>query len=155
KHHGDRQRAPAHTIVSAIMILLVYQGYSLSIAGVAAPWIAKTFALNQAELARLFALMSLSAVGVLIIARMADRVGRRRILLLSLSTTPLCALGAAIAPTSTLFAFFEIAISALLGGSVSSAIVLLAEELPVNQRARGQALAAFASAIGGVLSYVL
>src|SRR5262249_15808432 len=72
------------------------------------------------------------------------------IILLSLSTTPLCALGAAIAPTSTLFAFFEIAISALLGGSVSSAIVLLAEELPVNQRARGQALAAFASAIGGV-----
>jgi MFS family permease len=45
--------------------------------------------------------------------------------------------------------------SALLGGSVSSAIVLLAEELPVEQRARGQAFAACASAIGGVLSYIV
>jgi MHS family proline/betaine transporter-like MFS transporter len=53
------------------------------------------------------------------------------------------------------FAFFEILISALLGGSVSSAIVLLAEELPVEQRARGQAFAAGASAIGGVLGYMV
>ena len=56
-------------------------------------------------------------------------------------------------PTS--FAFFEIVISALLGGSVSSAIVLLAEELPIEQRARGQAFAAFASAVGGVLAYIV
>ena len=53
------------------------------------------------------------------------------------------------------FALFEILISALLGGSVSSAIVLLAEELPVEQRARGQAFAACASAIGGVLGYIV
>jgi len=46
-------------------------------------------------------------------------------------------------------------VSALLGGSVSSAIVLLAEELPVKQRARGQAAAALASAIGGVLGYLI
>ena len=53
------------------------------------------------------------------------------------------------------FAVSEILISALLGGSVSSAIVLLAEELPVEQRARGQAFAAGASAIGGVLGYMV
>jgi len=46
-------------------------------------------------------------------------------------------------------------VSALLGGSVSSAIVLLAEELPARQRARGQASAAFASALGGVLGYLI
>jgi MFS family permease len=46
-------------------------------------------------------------------------------------------------------------LSALLGGSVSSAIVLLAEELPVKRRAQGQAAAALASAIGGVLAYFI
>jgi MFS transporter, AAHS family, 3-hydroxyphenylpropionic acid transporter len=155
QNQHDRQSPRSQAIIRAIVILLVYQGYSLSIAGVAAPWIAKSFALNEAALARLFALMSVSAVGALIMSRLADRVGRRRIILFSLLVTPLCAGGAAIAPTSVLFAIFEIAISAFLGGSVSSAIVLLAEELPVNQRARGQAFAAFASAIGGVLSYIL
>jgi hypothetical protein len=52
----DTQRSSsAVTIIAAIVILLVYQGYSLSIIGVASPWIAKSFALDQAQLAELFA----------------------------------------------------------------------------------------------------
>jgi MFS family permease len=143
------------TIITAIVILLVYQGYSLSIVGVAAPWIAKSFALTEARLAVLFAWMSLSALGTLILARLADRVGRRRIILSSLVLAPFCAAGAAVAYHAASFAVFEILISALLGGSVSSAIVVLAEELAIEHRARGQAFAAFASAVGGVLGYLV
>lgn len=143
------------TIIGAIVILLVYQGYSLSVVGVASPWIAKSFALSEARLAELFAWMSLSALGTLILARLADRVGRRRIILSSLVLAPFCAAGAALAYRPGSFAVFEILISALLGGSVSSAIVLLAEELTVEHRARGQAFAAFASAVGGALGYVV
>jgi hypothetical protein len=32
------------TTVGAIVILLLYQGYTLSIVGIASPWIAKSFA---------------------------------------------------------------------------------------------------------------
>jgi MFS family permease len=142
-------------IVTAIVLLLVYQGYTLSITGVAAPWIAKSFLLDPASLARLFAWMSLSAFGSLLLARLADRVGRRRIILTSLVLSPLLAAGAASSRSAPLFAVFEILISAMLGGSVSSAIVVLAEELPVEQRARGQAFAALASAFGGVLAYII
>jgi MFS family permease len=152
----DGGRPPSGTtIIAAIVILLVYQGYTLSIVGVASPWIAKSFSLNQVELARLFAWMSLAALGSLILARLADRVGRRLVILLSLSLAPMFAAGAALASRPGLFAVFEILIAALLGGSVSSAIVLLAEELPGERRARGQAFAALASAIGGVLGYIV
>ena len=99
----------APTIIVAIVILLIYQGYNLSIVGVASPWIAKSFALDQAKLAELFAWMSLSAFGSLILARLADRVGRRRIILSSLVLAPLCAAGAAVARNAALFALFEIA----------------------------------------------
>ena len=153
--HPQRSSPGAVTIIAAIVILLIYQGYSLSVVGVASPWIAKSFALDQAKLAELFAWMSLSAFGALFLARLADRVGRRRIILSSLVLAPVCAAGAAVAPHPASFALFEILISALLGGSVSSAIVLLAEELPVEQRARGQAFAACASAAGGLLGYIM
>jgi len=139
--------------ISAIVILLIYQGYTLSIPGIASPWISKTFDLSQAELAKLFAWMSLSAFGSLALARWADRVGRRRIILLGMVLSPLLSLASAIAPGPVSFAAYQILISALLGGSVTSAVALLAEELPVKQRARGQAAAATASAIGGVLGY--
>jgi MFS family permease len=141
--------------IGAIVILLLYQGYTLSIVGVASPWIAKTFALDEGRLARLFAWMAVSAFGSLLLARLADRIGRRRVILASLVLAPLFSLGAALAPTPAIFALFEILVSALLGGSVSSAIVLLAEELPVNRRARGQAFAASASAIGGMIGYLI
>jgi MFS transporter, putative metabolite:H+ symporter len=141
--------------VGAIVLLLLYQGYTLSIVGIASPWIAKSFALDEARLAKLFAWMALSAFGSLAFARLADRIGRRPVILGSLFLAPLFCAGAAIASTAAAFAVFETLVSALLSGAVSSAIVLLAEELPVRQRARGQALAAFASAIGGVIGYVI
>ena len=151
-----RSRGPSSsTTVGAIVILLLYQGYTLSIVGIASPWIAKSFALDEGKLARLFAWMAISAFGSLMLARLADRVGRRLVILGALILAPIFSAGAALAPTATAFAACVIIVSALLGGSVSSAIVLLAEELPVKQRARGQAAAALASAIGGVLGYLI
>jgi MFS family permease len=150
-----RLRSGPVATVGAIIILLLYQGYTLSIVGIASPWIARSFALDETKLAKLFAWMSLSAFGSMALARLADVVGRRRIILGALVLAPLFTAGAALAPTAATFAMFEILVSALLGGSVSSAIVLLAEELPVHQRARGQAFAALASAIGGVIGYVI
>src|SRR5208282_5625536 len=106
------------TIISAIAILLIYQGYTLSIAGVASPWISQSFNLDQAGLARLFAWMSVSAFGSLALARWADRVGRRRIILLGLFLAPLLSAGSAVATNPVPFAISHIIISALLGGSV-------------------------------------
>ena len=149
-------RAPAgRRIIAAIVLLLIYQGYTLSVAGVASPWIARSFHLDPPALARLFAWMSISAFGSMILARLADRIGRRRIILTSLVLAPFFSLGSATAPSPWLFATFQVLVAALLGGSVSSATVMLAEELPVERRARGQAFAAAASAIGGVLGYIV
>src|SRR3984957_11062231 len=86
------------SIIAAIVILLIYQGYTLSIAGIASPWIGKSSHLSQAALARLFASMSVSAFGSMLLARLADRVGRRLIILSSLVLAPVFALGAALAP---------------------------------------------------------
>lgn len=152
------ERTPAgspHLVITAIVLLLVYQGYTLSVAGVASPWIARSFHLDPAALARLFAWMAVSSFGSMALARMADRVGRRRIIIASLVLSPLFALASAVSPEAWQFAIFQILLSALLGGSVSSATVMLAEELPVERRARGQAFGAGASAIGGMLGYIV
>ena len=152
---GAQNSTGSWAILGAIILLLVYQGYTLSVSGIASPWIAKSFHLSQPALARLFAWMSISAFGSMLLARLADRVGRRLIILSSLVLAPVFALGAALAPWAWLFALFQVLISALLGGSVSSATVMLAEELPMEQRARGQACGAAASAVGGVLGYIV
>jgi len=77
---------------------MLYQGFTLAILGTGSPWIAKSFGLSQSGIAETFAWVSLSAFGALVLSRMADRVGRRRVVLWSMAGTPLSALGAALSP---------------------------------------------------------
>jgi MFS family permease len=136
------------TVGAAFMVLTV-QGYAYSLLGVDAPFIAKDFGLNQSGIAGMYAWISLNALGALVLSRFADRIGRRVIMLLCLTITPLCSIGAAISYKATWFIVFEIAAYAAIGASIASSIVILAEALPIERRSRGQGLANFAIGVGG------
>ena len=139
----------------AVFAILNYQGYAFALLGVAAPFIAKGFELDQTGIARMYAWISLNALGALILSRMADRLGRRRILLLTLIITPLCSLGAALSARTGWFIVFEIVAYAAIGASMTSSIVMLAEALPVNQRSRGQGIGNLAISMGGGVCVIL
>ena len=141
--------------VRAILALLNYQGYAFTILGVGAPFIAKSFALDQTEIARMYAWISLNAFGALFLARMADRVGRRRILIVSLIITPVCSALAALSYNINWFIFFEILAYAAVGATFASSFVMLAEALPIADRAKGQGYALFAISCGGGLCVIL
>jgi MFS family permease len=141
--------------VRAIFAILNFQGYAMTLLGVAAPFIATSFLLDQSGIARMYAWISLNAFGSLILSRMADRLGRRRILLLCLVATALCSLGAALSTASAPFIVFEIAAYASIGAAIASSIVMLAESLPTARRAHGQGLANFATGTGGGLCVIL
>jgi MFS family permease len=148
-------QAQMSAAIRAVVLLMAYESYSLSIVGISSPWIARSFHLDQAALARLFALISTSALGALALSRLADLVGRRRIMLVAMAVTPLCAAGAALARNPIVFALFEVGLFAMVGGAVSCATVMMAEEMPVERRARGQAYAGFAATVGGCIGYFI
>src|SRR5713226_3174741 len=152
---GDDDDAHSRATLRAVVAILGYQGYAFALLGVAAPFIAKGFDLDQSGIARMYAWISLNALGALILSRMADRIGRRRILLLALIATPLCSLGAAISTRAAWFITFEIVAYAAIGASITSSIVMLAEALPIAQRARGQGMGSLAMGMGGGLCVIL
>jgi hypothetical protein len=78
----------ATATIRAVFVLLCYQGYAYAVLGVGAPFIATGFGLSQSGIAQMYAWISLNSIGALILSRMADRVGRRRIILISLVITP-------------------------------------------------------------------
>ena len=65
----------------ALVAMLFYQGFAVAIVSVAAPSIGTSFHLDGASIARLFAWISLSALGALALSRMIDRYGSRRMIL--------------------------------------------------------------------------
>ena len=146
--HGERT-------VRALFAILSCQGYAFAFLGVGAPFVAKSFGLNQSGIARMYAWISLNAIGALILSRMADRVGRRQIVTLGLVMTPLCSVGAALSAKAAWFIFFEIAAYSAILATFGSAIVMVAEALPIGRRSEGQGWAHLAIASGGGICVVL
>lgn len=147
--------AHSRATVRAVLALLTYQGYAFSILGVAAPFIAKGFAVDQSGIARMFAWISVNAFGALFLSRMADRIGRRQVLLISLIITPVCSAGAALSGNISWFIFFEILAYAAVGATFAGSFVMLAEALPTAYRAKGQGYALLAISSGGGLCVIL
>src|SRR6516165_12091454 len=135
-------------VVRALFVILCYQGYAFAFLGVGAPFIAESFHIDQSGSARMYAWISLNSVGALILSRMADRMGRQRIVLLSLLLTPLCSLAAALSASASLFILFEIITYAGIGATFGSSFVMLAEALPIEKRSAGQGWANLAISIG-------
>ncbi len=138
-------------VIGCVVVLMLYQGFNIAILGTAASWIAESFGLGQSGIASTFAWVSLSALGALGLARMADRVGRRRVVLWSMLGTPLSALGAALAPRVGWLIVCSIFMFAFLGATIAIGVVMMAEELAVKDRAKGQSYAALAGAMGAGL----
>lgn len=149
----EAQRARQTIIATCAMML--YQGYTMAINGIASPWIAADFGLDESGIARLFAWISVSAMGALAISRFADRIGRRRVLLLCMTATPFLAIGAGLSDDLLAFTLFEIFFFACITATVSSSVVLLAEALPIAERARGQSYGGMALGLGGGLCVLL
>lgn len=135
-------------VIRCVVALMLYQGFTMAILGTGASWIAQSFGLDQSGIAPSFAWISLSAFGALALSRMADRVGRRRVVLWAMAGTPLSALGAALAPRLEWLVVASIWMYAFLGAAIAGGIVMLAEELAIQDRARGQSYAALAGALG-------
>src|SRR5260370_33914419 len=95
----------------------------------------------------MFAWISLDAFGALILSRMADRVGRRRILVWSLVATPLCAMGAALSESKLWVIIFVMGMYSFVGATFVNGIVLLAEALSIKRRAKCQS---YGGVCGGV-----
>src|SRR5271154_2810147 len=97
----DQGAAPNNRqLVTSIAMVFAFNGFTMSINGIGAPWIAKSFHLGESGIASLFAWISFSAIGALGLSRMIDRLGRRRMVLACIAGTAVSALAAALATRS-------------------------------------------------------
>jgi AAHS family benzoate transporter-like MFS transporter len=154
---GLDDQKPASTnrlLVRSIAMVLAFEGFTMSINGIGSPWIAKSFHLGESGIAGLFAWISFSALGALGLSRMIDRLGRRRMVLVCMGGTSVSALAAAGATNIAAFALCEIALYAFIGATVSGGIVILAEELATEDRARGQSWGGLGLSLGGGLCLI-
>ena len=117
--------------------------------------IAKTFHESDAGLAGSFAITRVGAVLALVAAALADRFGRRRILLGAL--IGLCAASAvsAVAPTFAILTGAQTVVRACVNAAVIVGGIAVVEEAPEGARAFAVSMLALASGAGYALSVIL
>jgi MFS transporter, AAHS family, 4-hydroxybenzoate transporter len=115
--------------------LVMIDGYDLFIVSFVAPLIAKDLHLNFANIGTVFAAgLAGSMVGGLLLGHIADRAGRRPILLVSLATAGIATLLGSQAQSLGAFAALRFLTGFALGGLLAAIVPLVAEHFPGQQR---------------------
>jgi AAHS family 4-hydroxybenzoate transporter-like MFS transporter len=128
---------PRHYVVAVLAFLvLVVDGYDLSISAQMLPAIAHSFGVASAPLLQAYALQMVgTAIGALALSPVADHVGRRPVLLGSLVAFAIVTLACAAARDVLLFVWLRAA-TGLIGGVLTPVVVsLLADVFPARWRA--------------------
>jgi SHS family lactate transporter-like MFS transporter len=132
-----------------------FTGYDGGIVTVALPQIRASYHLSQATASLWVTLLPLGTVPAVLLARKADRGGRRGILLVSISGFTLATFATGLAPNITSFAICQMIAGFLLGIEGVLVWTVIAEELPSGARGFGFGWLAMLSALGTGWSAIL
>jgi MFS family permease len=140
---------PARREMAALLSLTALAAYLQTIPGVISPFVARDFSLSGAGVAGLLGFTSLGTLATFAIARLADRHGRRVVLIACLALIAPLALASALSFGLRSYVLFQILLAAFYLTVLATTMVVITEELPDEARARGQAYYGLVFSLGG------
>jgi putative MFS transporter len=149
------ERASPRRQMAALLALTAFANYFQTVPGISAPFAAREFGLSDAGIASLMGFVALGALGAFGLTRLADRIGRRRVLLAGLACLPLLSLASGLAPDVRLFIGLQVLVAALYVTLLATTMVVITEELPDAERAQGQAYYGLLFSLGGAPAVIL
>ncbi len=135
-----------------LLALTIYASYLQALPGMTAPFLAAELGLDDAHITAIAGFVSLGAFGSAALARMADRHGRRRLVVSCFALLPVLSLASALAPGIVSYTVAQIGVSALMGALFTGIVVVMIERASELRRAAGQAWFGLAGAAGGGLA---
>jgi AAHS family 3-hydroxyphenylpropionic acid transporter len=129
------------------------EGFDNQSMGVAAPRLVAEFGLSSAQSGIIFSAATLGLfVGAAVGGRVADHVGRRRALAVSLALFGLCSLLTAVAPGARALFIARLLTGLGLGGAMPNFIALASESAPADHRLRAVTVVMAGMPFGGALA---
>ncbi|MFM0609128.1 MFS transporter [Paraburkholderia sediminicola] len=133
----DRKTSPLQILTLILCFFVVAaDGFDVASVGYVAPLLKKAWSLSPAQLGPIFGagLFGLT-IGSFLFGPLADRIGRKRVITISLVLFGIGSLGCAYAPSPIWLIVLRFATGAGLGGAMPNAITLSSEFSPARSRA--------------------
>jgi MFS transporter, AAHS family, 4-hydroxybenzoate transporter len=152
RQFGVKQSRRPWALLGVSFALVMIDGYDLFIVSFVAPLIAKDLHLNLVNIGTVFAAgLAGSMLGGLLLGRIADRVGRRPSLLISLATAGVATLLCSQAHSFGAFAALRFLTGLALGGLLAAIVPLVAEHFPSQQRSAAVTVMFIGYPLGAVI----
>ncbi|MGH0036645.1 MAG: MFS transporter [Myxococcota bacterium] len=121
-------------LLGVIALALLFEHYDISMLTAAARDIRASFDIPQSDLGGLTALVRLGALPAVLLVPFADRIGRRRLFLVSVAGTSLATLLTAFSQSAAQFVAIQMLARTFLIAGSAVAFVIVAEEFPARHR---------------------
>ena len=137
-------------------LLMLFDGYDLVVYGAVVPTLMEEWGISavQAGMYGSYALFGMM-FGALIFGTLADKIGRKKIIMICVFIFSLFMLLAALAPTPEIFGLFRFITGLGLGGMMPNVIGLISEYSPEGTRSRMIATIMAGYSVGGVAAALL
>lgn len=153
----ERARSP-NMIVALCGLLILFDGYDLIVYGAVAPallregsWALTPGMVGRAASITLFGML----LGALVAGTLADRIGRRKVIIGSLVSFSLMMIGSGVAPNFLVFECTRFLAGLGLGALFPTVTALIIEFSPPERKATAYSTALLGYLMGGVLSGIL
>jgi len=129
--------------------------YTMAVTGFALPQIQRGLAIPEDEIGSLFALLRFGTLFSLGLGVLADRMGRRRLLIASVAGCAICNIATAFAPNGLVLAWLQFGARLFMSGQVLLAGVVVSEELSARNRGFGLGVLSAVGGMGGALTLLV
>jgi MFS family permease len=133
----------------------LFEGYDRFIVSLALPYIGKDLGASEGQLGYALSLIRVGALLSVALGRIADRFGRRRLLLVSVLAYTVATAATGLSQGLGTFVMFQLAATVFLVAELSLAQVVIAEEFPADWRGRGQGMLGAFGALGAGMAAIL
>ena len=141
--------APEHLrLLGVLTFAMFFENYDLSVLGNALPQLSASFGLSKADLGDFTSITRLGALPAFLFVPLADRIGRRRLVLISVIGMSLGSVLTAASQSATQFVLFQFATRTFLITAGVVAVVIVTEEFPAEHRGWGIGMLSGVAAIG-------
>jgi MFS family permease len=154
---GDAERLQPHHIGLAAMLIFVamFEGYDVSLTAVVLPYAEKTFRAGTAMIGNALAVIAMGSIAAWLVVRLADRYGRRPILLAASTGFGLTSLATILVPNLAAYVVIQFVGRCLMVTEIAIAYVVLSESLPAQSRGRVNGIFGSFGSFGAALPFFL
>lgn len=151
----DRLNRQHIVLILLLAGVVMFEGFDISTTSVVLPYVSKDFGVTAQALGGALAIIALGSIAAWGLLRLADRFGRRPLLLLAAAGFSLGSLATTLAVGVTSFTAIQFVTRALLVTQIAMAYVILSESLPPRLRGRANGLLGAIGSFGAALPFLV